>query len=93
MVTKKNNKKNKSYSSVAIYILWLLDTTENCSLDTRTYTQPLLDIKQNLQFIDKFLRDEKSVFVMDGRNYNLLIFIIFLLLFRSSSQYLPVTAV
>ena len=34
--------------------------TENCSLDTKTYIQSLLDIKQNLQFIDKFLRDEKN---------------------------------
>ena len=49
------------------------DTTENCSLDTRTYTQPPLDIKQNLQFIDKFLRDEqiRLCYIVVANNHNM----------------------
>ena len=52
---------------------WIHDTTENCSLDTRTYTQPLLDIKQNLQFIGKFLRDEtiRLCYIVDASNHNM----------------------
>jgi hypothetical protein len=52
---------------------WIHDTTENCSLDTRTYTQPLLHIKHNLQFIDKFLRDEQIhlCYIVDASNHNM----------------------
>jgi hypothetical protein len=52
---------------------WIHDTTENCSLDTKTYTEPPLDIKQNLQFIDKFHRDEKIrlCYIVDASNHNM----------------------